>query len=136
MSTSTYDIQRAVYGVLSPDPVLATQYSAAVYDDVPENAAFPYITLGEWTETDDPKTLDSIGRESTFTVHIWSRARGMAEVQNIAGRIIQILEHQPLSLGIWRWEATNYADFRTLRDMDGISRHGVLRFRVRSRRDF
>jgi hypothetical protein len=135
MSTATQEAQSAIYRVLSTDPVLATQYGAEVYDDVPDNATFPYVVLGEWTETDVPSDFRTIGRNSTVTIHIWSRASGMKEVQNIAGRVIQILERQPLQLTTHQWEDTRYEFFNTLRDADGMSRHGVLRFRVRSRRE-
>jgi hypothetical protein len=107
-----------------------------VLDDVPDNQPFPYITLGEETETDKPNSHTSRGRESTITIHVWSRARGFEEIKQIAGRIILLLEDRELiGMAGWSWEQTSYEFFQTLRDPDGLTRHGVLRFRVRSRRD-
>ena len=133
MSTAAYEVQRAVYNALSTDTLLLPLITG-VYDDVPEGTAFPYVVLGDETETNKPSTLRDQGRESTITIHIWSRAKGMGEAKLIAEKIIDRLNDQPLSLPSWEWTSTMYEFGNFFRDPDGLTRHGVLRFRVRTLR--
>ena len=65
-------IQTAIYQALST-------LSYPVYDDVPQNAAFPYIVIGEDTSIpfdDDCNT----GAESTITIHVWSIYSGRSRL--------------------------------------------------------
>jgi hypothetical protein len=130
------EVQRAVFGVLSNDAVLADM-GVGVYDDVPANETFPYIAIGEKTETGIPNTHSSFGRDVTLTVHVWSDQPAAEQTAAIASQAIGLLERQPLALADgWTWEATFFEMNENLRDPGGRHRHGVLRFRVRARRDF
>ncbi|MDP2124787.1 MAG: DUF3168 domain-containing protein, partial [Parvibaculum sp.] len=40
-------LQKAVYAALSADTVLAALVAARIYDNPPDDAGFPYLTLGE-----------------------------------------------------------------------------------------
>jgi hypothetical protein len=131
MSTATYEIQRALYDALLSDATVMDLVEG-VFDDVPDNQPFPYIQIGEETETNKPSTMLVPGRESTLTIHIWSRAHGYHEAKAIAGKIIGCLEDRPLTLAGWQWTSTLYEFGQFMRDADGITRHGILRFRVRS----
>lgn len=133
MSTASYEVQRAIYSTLSTDNALLALVTG-VYDDVPENTRYPYVSIGEDTETNKPSTFLAPGRESTITIHIWSRADGFGEAKLIAETIITRLENTPLVLYRWQWTDTLYEFGQYMRDPDGITRHGVLRFRVRSHR--
>lgn len=102
-----------------------------VYDDVPDGAAFPYVTLGESTETDiSPKGAGFY--EATHTLHVWSRYKGFKQCNEIIDSIAAAFE-TPLDMA-----ADGYTDCYTrveyrqvMRDPDGITRHGVVRIRVR-----
>jgi len=120
--TVTDELQRAIYERLSAN------LSCSVYDEVPENAVFPYVTLGEDTESAE-NTLNRIGRNVTMTLHVWSQAPGFKEAKHIAHDIIELLEHQPLALNGFANTAVNYEVSSYLHDGDGFTRHGVLRFR-------
>jgi hypothetical protein len=56
------------------------QITAGVYDDVPylpegmPRQNFPYVVIGDDTTT-AWDTDDTLGKEITITVHIWSRVR-------------------------------------------------------------
>lgn len=129
--SAAYEVQQAIYRQLVNDGTIGI-LSRGVFDEIPPNQPFPYITIGELTETDKPNTQLSTGRELTFNIHIWSRAKGMGEMQRIADAIVTVLEDQELfGMGIWVWTLTIFEMFHTFREMDGITRHGVLRFRVR-----
>lgn len=88
-------LQQAIYGRLSGDAELAG-LGAAVYDEVPEDAARPYVRLGEATAVPD-NAHSQIGWEVTQTLHVWSDYAGHAEATGIAGRIVELLDHQPMT---------------------------------------
>jgi hypothetical protein len=132
MSTATFEVQKSIYGVLTTDTPLWDLGVTGIYDDVPDNARYPYVAIGQVTETDKPNTQLTVGRELTLTFHIWSRAKGFYECDQIAGRIITILEDEELiGMPSWDWTMTYYEMYQTMRDPDGLTRHGILRFRVR-----
>ncbi len=109
--------------------------SAAVYDEVPylpegmPRQNFPYAVIGDDTTT-PWDTDDTLGKEVSITVHVWSRTAGFKETKAILGEVYDILNRGNLF-------KTGYnvvdclCDFsETMRDPDGKTRHGVMRFKL------
>jgi hypothetical protein len=72
---AAFELQKAVYAALT-----AAVAPTVVYDDTPDNVALPYVQIGEFEE--EPWDTDTtIGRETTFLVHTWSRYDGMKSVE-------------------------------------------------------
>jgi hypothetical protein len=100
-----------------------------VYDDVPRDAPFPYITIGN-IETRDWSTQTSRGHEHTVTVHLWSSYRGRKQVQDLIAELDRVLDgadpplsdHRLVNLSIVFWTA--------LRDPDGEIYRGTVRLRA------
>jgi hypothetical protein len=121
--------QQAIFTALSGE------ISATVYDDVPSlpsgqpAANFPYVVIGDDTflawDTDD-----RLGAEITVTLHIWSRADGMQEAKDIAGEIYDILHRADLAVtGCNLIDCLcEFSEF--MRDNDGETRHGIVRYRL------
>lgn len=87
-------LQKAIYEALQP-PVY--EDGVPVYDDVPEDAALPYITLGGFTcKTNGAKQTDI--SDVSLQIHIWSEYEGKLEVNEIANDIITILSAVKLDL--------------------------------------
>lgn len=123
-------LQKAVYDQLSAYPDMPS-----VYDDVPVDVkgqpavAFPYVVLGE--DTHIPfDTDDSLGSESTVTLHVWSRYRGKKEAKGIQALIYDALTRQPLMLDAHDLITLEFEYSEVMLDPDGITRHGVQRFRA------
>ncbi|MCZ4612359.1 DUF3168 domain-containing protein [Streptomyces sp. Lzd4kr] len=120
----------AVRAALLADAAL-TAMVAGVVDWVPETQPYPYIHLGESTET-PANAHDRHGSEVRQTLHIWSRYRGYAEALTIAARVMQALDHKPLVIAghVWRW--TRFATLQTLTDPEppGDIRHVPMDFRI------
>ena len=102
----------------------------AVYDQPPQNAKFPYVTLGEDTVVDWSTKL-APGEEITHTLHIWSQYPGMQELKTLIDQTIQALTISPLVISGFDVVVSAMDGIQTLRDPDGITRHGVLRFRFK-----
>jgi hypothetical protein len=122
-------IQAAIYGALTANaPFMALV--RGVYDDVPESAAFPYVSIGDATEI----AWDCFGQDgsdATITMHVWSTYRGMSEAQRINTLMIGVLDNQTgLTVTGYGLVVLNKEFTETLRDPDGITRHIVTRFRV------
>lgn len=129
-TTPALAVQTALYGVLSGDAQL-TALISGVWDYVPEDAAYPYVHIGEATEIPD-NTHSTWGRQTTHTLHIWTQARGHAQGLTIAARVMQVLDHQPLTISGQHHISTHYEFMQALTDPEppGDIRHVVMRFRV------
>lgn len=124
---SQVDIQTAVYQALSNDASLPS-----VYDDVPQGAQFPYIVVGDDLSTpfdDDCK----FGLETLITIHVWSDYSGKYEVKTILGRISEVLHLNKLPLNNGYTVTCNFDYQDTFLDPDGVTRHGIIRFRLLTR---
>lgn len=121
-------IQRAVFARLSGDVELKNA-KARIYDHVPENAARPYVVIGEAVDTPD-NCHNAYGSQTVITLHVWSDYRGFAQALLIEDRIVALLDHQPLTADGHTIDAVWHEQTTPLRDPDPRIRHIVLRFRV------
>lgn len=122
-------LQQAIYTRLSGDATLTSTLGAQVYDHVPEGAAFPYVTIGEVTEGPND-TMGKTGRDITITLHHWSQAKGMKQVHQLHNRVDELLDRWAPTVAGWETVEMLLEFYDTLRDPDGVTRHGVSRYRV------
>lgn len=100
-----------------------------VYDDVPEQAPYPYVAMGEMTATDWSDKFEP-GQEVYSTLHIWSQYKGRKEVVEMGDAILQALTKSTLDLGPNFRAALDELDMNEIIvDIDGITRHGIMRFK-------
>lgn len=131
--TALDQIQVALVSRLKNDTALMALITG-VFDfaSVPVGQAFPYVTLGDSTETDD-SVLSDIGYDTTQTLHIWSKYLGFKEARGILRNLNRLLNHQTLTLssqhcvGIW------YEFSQPLNDPDDNTlRHMPVRYRIKT----
>lgn len=143
--SASVEIQRAVYtalrfnaplvSLLATDPNAGSPTAAAVFDHVPQSAtpedaeAFPYVVLGAETQAEFD-TDDQVGRETTMTIHTWSRARGLKETKEIMDAIKSVLHDATLSISGETFVLCLQEFAEAMVDPDGMTRHGVQRFRI------
>jgi hypothetical protein len=141
--SAEYEIQKTIYAKLRADTNLATllakdvqnKNASAIYDNVPEavdsgnDSVFPYVTIGDDTAI-DWDTDNSQGKEATLTIHSWSRYRGRKEVKQIQGAIYDSLHLSNLIITGYHSVLIVSEYSETLMDPDGLTRHGVQRFRL------
>jgi len=123
MKSPAYELQKAILGRLSG------AISCPVYDAVPTDAAFPYVTIGEDTAADWSSKTTS-GQDVTTTIHVWSRYKGKAEAKRIGSEVLQQLTTGPLSMTGFSADPAQLDMEEYLVDADGITQHGVLRLRL------
>lgn len=115
------EIQQAIYSALIAGTPLC---GGRVYDSVPENPTFPYITIGEENTVDDGNTCDD-GWDVYADVHVWSRGVGFPEAKRV------MAEARDRLAGIWAISghtliAAEVERTGVFRDPDGLTSHGVL----------
>lgn len=123
----TWPIQVAIYQALT-DP--AGPYP--VFDAVPQDAATPYIVIGEFTGQPDDD-LDALSIDLSVQLHGWSRHAGKQEAHAILAFMRSRLDHQQVGAGVWGCSE----DFATVvedPDSTAASRlfHAVARYRIRA----
>ncbi len=130
MSDASRDLIQAVFSALSSDPDLTAALGAAkIFDQIPERSALPYVVLGLVTTT-DWSTATEDGDAVEFSLHIWSQAKGRAEVMHIQSGIEKVLKAESFSLQDHRLIQLRNQFSETRRDGATGNLHGLLRFRA------
>lgn len=131
MATHAFDLQKAVYVALVDASLTdATGTSnIEVFDDVPEGTAYPYVSIGEDTAV-DVSSKDNTIFEHTLTIHVWSQYRGRRDIKELMEQVHNALHNVTITVS-----GASLCNLRqefqtTLLENDGITRHGVMRFRA------
>ena len=132
MALHSVKLQTALYSTLTGGTltdISGTSITSKVFDDVPEGTAYPYVVLGE--ETAIPVgAKDTDGHEHTLTFHVWSQYRGRKEIKQIMEQIYTLLHNVAITITGATLVNIRHEFERTLLESDGITRHGVIRFRA------
>lgn len=127
-TTTLLPVQQAIYAALEADAPLLAKVTG-IFDQVPDGANFPYVTVGEGTEI-LWDTQDHDGRELTVTLDVWSQAKGFTEALGITDDLNRLLNHKQLALSgatmVQLWSEM----VEPIRDPDGFTRHVVVRYRA------
>ncbi len=130
MSTAAAALRAAIHDALVADAVLTNLLGGPkIYDEVPQAAAFPYVTLGE-ARISDWSTATDAGEEHQLTLHAWSRQGGHREAHMIAGALLQALDDAPLTLSDHRLVNLRFALADVRREADGRTYRALVRFRA------
>jgi len=119
------EVQTVLFGALTSalTPVPVLDYAGPDQD-------YPYCTIGEFTgEQEDTLTDEGVGMD--VLIHLYSRLPGMQQLQLMMAAVKDALHGVTFSLpdGM-QYVMTTWEFAQTLREPDGVTRHGVMRFRV------
>ena len=128
MSIGQFQLQSAIYTALNVNAITNT-LNCGVYDEVVEGNSYPFITLGEETAI-DYSTNNLVGAETTVNVHIWSRYKGSKQTKEIMDKVHDLLHDVSLTVSGVNLINLRFEFSDIMRDPDGITRHGVMRFRA------
>jgi hypothetical protein len=108
--------------------ILSEKQTTPVYDDVPEDAELPYITLGAFTcKQVGSKTADIT--DISQQIHIWSQYEGKREVNEIANDITAVLTAWPIDLSDEGFKVMSQdVDFFEAFPEEAGGYHGVVTF--------
>ena len=109
--------------------ILAALGGPRIYDEVPARGEFPFLTFGQTTERDWSTGTDP-GHEHIFTLHVWSRARGRKETDDVMAAAEAALHDQTLTLTGHRLVNLRHEFADARREPDGETYHGIARYRA------
>jgi len=118
MASVSLSLQVAVYQRLK------AVLSCPVYDAVPRDAAYPYVTLDREL-SDDQSPISGKRRDLRFFyLTVWSKYQGQSEVKRIISEIETALHRQRLTLTTGRAVSIQITRTNSDRDADGITYQG------------
>lgn len=106
--------------------------SVPLWDFVPEDEPYPYVTVGEASETPD-NVHGRFGRRVRTTLHVWDKGRhGFGPAMRIAAELTQLFDHRENDVDSLvdghRLQAIRLVDARPMRDPDPLIRHVPVTF--------
>jgi hypothetical protein len=132
MADASWMLQKAIFKALNDG------LDVPVYDSVPGNPAFPYVTIGDDVSSDRSSKVES-NQEFACTIHVWSRQRGRWETKQLIDAVDELLHDQTLAIeevgspgaapyvvtDVWRDGSQTFVD------PDGLTMHGIVSYRVK-----
>ena len=88
---SHFALQKAIYETLTADSTLMALVEG-IYDRVPQDCAFPYISIGE-AKIADWSTKTTTGTEQLISLYVCSREGGRKQAATIMERIHTLLHN-------------------------------------------
>ena len=128
MSIGQFQLQTTIYAALNVSAITST-LNCGVYDEVVEGNPYPFITLGEET-VNDYGTKDLNGGDYTINIHIWSQYKGSKQTKEIMDKVHDLLHDIDLTVSGFNLINLRFEFSDIMRDPDGVTRHGVMRFRA------
>jgi hypothetical protein len=125
MSDPSLELQAALVAALKTAGALPAVVGGRVYDAVPANAVFPYISLGDMQILPD-KAGCIDGAEVYPQIDVWSRAVGYPEVKTITKAVLLKLDDQPIVVAGFNVVVFEVQSVQYLRDPDGLTRHAAV----------
>ncbi len=129
MTHASFALQKAVVAKLIADAAVGALIGDRIYDAPPRDVAFPYLTVGQ-TSLADWSTGTEAGAEHQLVLHAWSRERGKKQCYAIMDAVEATLHEAALTLEGHALINLRFEFAETRRDPDGITYHGVMRFRA------
>jgi hypothetical protein len=132
MADRSVALLSGVYSTLAANAALAALLGSAdrIYDaQAPADAAVPYVVIGDLT-SNDYGTSSGDGQEQTLTLHVWTEEDGKKKCLDIIAAVRLALHEQSPSMSDGALVNLRCEHTETFRDQDGLSMHGVLRFRA------
>jgi hypothetical protein len=131
MSSASWALQTAIFAALSADANIKSVLGdpPRIYDEVPRNAAMPYLVLGDDKESDWSTSTDS-GTEHALVLQVWSRGRGRKDSKTVAAIVGASLDDAALTLTGHKLIGIKHQSSEFLRQTDGRTYRAVMKFRA------
>lgn len=130
-------LQTALFAALSGSAAIQAHVGnpARVFDFVPQDTAYPFITIGDDT-IDRYDSQTRLGIDSRVTFHVFDRSdettnrRGRLKVKQILDAIFGVLHDQALTVTGNAHVLTLFESGATELLEDGLSYHGAATYRI------
>lgn len=130
MAHPSAELQTSVYQTLTADPgLLSLLGGPKIFDHIPEEAVYPYLTLGRTTVI-DWSTGTEDGSEHLLTLHVWAKGGGKQATYQIMDQVSTRLHDQHLPLDKHRLVNLQLQFAEARLEPESTTYHGILRFRA------
>lgn len=133
MMPATYELQYAIVQALRNNEEVKKLVNNRIYDRIPDDAKFPYLTIGAMfsnTGHYDCMEIDEV----TIQIDAWSRAVGYPEVRKLNDAVRWALTKNELKLEDNGLISFKHEMTREMRDPDGLTSHGINTFEANIQR--
>ncbi len=128
MSDPSLELQAAIVGTLKNDAGVQAVVGQRVYDEVPPNPTFPYISIGDNQVL--PDKADCIdGTEIFWQIDGWARDQTFPMPKQISKAVVAALDDKEITLTGYAAVVVELNTINYLHDPDGITRHVAINFR-------
>ena len=125
MTSPSLELQGAIVARMKAFVDLTGLIDDRIYDRVPVEPAFPYVSWGpEQSVADDADCIT--GFEVFLQIDAWSRAVGFPEVKRVAEAVRAALHQYELPLADNALVSLEHRQTRFFRDPDGLTSHAVI----------
>lgn len=131
---STLPIQLAVRAALVADADVTALISGRVYDYVPDNVVFPYVSFGQ-SDLVLEEGQDLEMAEVTMQIDTWSTKPGRVEMRQVMAAISNVLHRSELSLSGHAFTLCRLTLQVEQDDPDTVSVHGIQQFTFTTQKD-
>ena len=128
MSDPSLELQACITRTLKNNSGVQAVVGQRVYDEVPSNPTFPYISLGDNQVL--PDKADCIdGTEVFWQIDGWARDPTYPMTKSISKAVVAALDDQTLTISGYTAVVAEINRIDYLHDPDGITRHVAINFR-------
>lgn len=128
MSDPSLPLQAAIVARLKNDSAVQAVVGQRIYDEVPANPTFPYISLGDnQVLPDDADCID--GTEIFWQLDGWARDQHYPTCKQISQAVVAALHNLPLTITGYSNVICELNTVNYLHDPDGITRHVAINIR-------
>jgi hypothetical protein len=122
-------LQAKIYDLIQNDADIIALVNSRVYDHVPANPTYPFITMGDVFVQDWGSHTHS-GFDVTLVIHTWGQAAGRMSVQEIMNQIYSNLHDADLGITGFNTLSCRESTSRVLVEQDNKTHHGISEYRI------
>lgn len=127
MTSPSLELQATVIARLKAVSALSALVGVRVYDNVPSDATFPYLSWGpEQAIQQDAECIT--GFDISLQIDAWSRGVGLGEVKQIEEQVRLALHNYETEMTTNGLVSIEHTSTQFLRDPDGKTNHAVIEF--------
>jgi hypothetical protein len=131
MSDASIELQGSLVTLIKADAGLTAIIAGRIYDNVPNGAAFPYLTIGNVQVLPDT-AQEYDGSDIVFTIDGWSLTVGQVQIKQLGKALSAALLAATMTLVGYRVIEVISEQTQYLIDPDGQTKHGVFVYRART----
>lgn len=123
-----YLIQKEIYEKLIENSQLMAKVNG-VFDYLPQNTDFPFITINGATGVDFSNLMKN-GGEYGFVINIWSREAGNKQSAEIMELVYEILHNGNITVSGKNFVSMKITETSIKLEVDGITYHGEISLKI------